>query len=491
MKRQLYSTNNFVLPRSSLITSTGSHIEHQTIPFFPFMYWPDGRPCEAVNMYFLTIAHRIHGRTLETYASELSPFIRFCFHRTLGFHSLTDGEIFQLSKDLQEERHKYRTEERVRNHNTVRTILGRCITFLFWYQRTLLSASVGHLISEEGAGGQITVVRKTYKLPNRRRTITYFEHRAMPARESREPKTPIASTVIESLEKCVDDLALRGESNPHFSRRFKSNPDMLLSHLHYMRSRRHFLIWMMKRTGLRPAELVEISTEAHEKVLVLKKILIPTMKRRRATAPLRQFPILLNDALVFHRYLIARKKFLTTLRANGKDSKTDALFLGLDGLGIKKSSLERDFSRLAVLAGFQDTQVCLSMFRHRFITLEVIAHITEFMHGTGKTRHLMTHTDYESILKRVAEKTGHGDPMSLWHYIDLAWAEMNVWGGVDKAIERWHAADDLFKQLLELQHELASAPQEVREMLSSIAATLKDILSSTSGHFMVSAQNAP
>lgn len=93
------------------------------------------------------------------------------------------------------------------------------------------------------------------------------------------------------------------------------------------------------------------------------------------------------------------------------------------------------------------------MFRHRFITYEVTAHLKEFIDKSGKSRQMMTDIDYESILKRVAVKTGHGSVQSLWHYIDLAWEELGVWGSIDKAIARLHAADQLFADLLALQHE--------------------------------------
>ena len=69
----------------------------------------------------------------------------------------------------------------------------------------------------------------------------------------------------------------------------------------------------------------------------------------------------------------------------------------------------------------------------------------------------MTDIDYESILKRVSAKTGHGSVQSLWHYIDLAWEELGVWGSTDKAIARLHAADQLFADLLALQHDIETS----------------------------------
>lgn len=91
----------------------------------------------------------------------------------------------------------------------------------------------------------------------------------------------------------------------------------------------------------------------------------------------------------------------------------------------------------------------------------------------------MTNKDYESILKRVATKTGHGSVESLWHYIDLAWKEINIWGGVDNAIARLHAADRLFEELLALKREMeVLKTPSAKDLLPTIIARLDEIIKS-------------
>ncbi|TLS17103.1 MAG: hypothetical protein FDZ72_15960 [Betaproteobacteria bacterium] len=99
-----------------------------------------------------------------------------------------------------------------------------------------------------------------------------------------------------------------------------------------------------------------------------------------------------------------------------------------------------------------------------------------------KSRQMMTTADYESILKRVSAKTGHGSVQSLWHYIDLAWEEIDVWGKVDKSIERLHAADRLHDDILAFKRDLEAldtspdtraALKDVAERLGTIIATAK------------------
>jgi len=432
-------------------------------------------------MYFMDIAHLTTGESLKSFASELSHLVRYCGDKQVPIASLNDAHIFELSKQLQEEPSSRHPTERARNKNTVRAILSRVIRFLQWYQGNFVPATATPLIGENSLSPQIRIKRLQSPTPNSNRTGTYYVHRAMPASESREPKHPIAQPVIEAIEQCVDALSAIDGQSGRFVQRYRNHPDLLRAQLDYMRSRRHFMIWLMKRAGLRPAEMVEISVNEHVNILQLKRVLIPTKKRRRDRAPLRSFPITLKDAAVFQRYLTSRTKYGEALQRAGQTMEpSDALFLGVDGSPIKKTSLERDFARLVAAAGYIDVQACFSMFRHRFITYEVIVHLKEFMASAGKTPQIMTSTDYESILKRVATKTGHGSVQSLWHYIDLAWKEIDVWGGVDRAIERLHAADRLHDDLLALKHELDSikATPATKQLIEGITAKLGAIVSS-------------
>ncbi len=89
----------------------------------------------------------------------------------------------------------------------------------------------------------------------------------------------------------------------------------------------------------------------------------------------------------------------------------------------------------------------------------------------------MTDADYRSILKRVAVKTGHGSVESLWHYIDLAWDEMDVWGNVDMALERLRATDRFYEELLDLRRDVATSriltPIQIIDLVTT---RLSDIL---------------
>jgi site-specific recombinase XerD len=435
------------------------------------MRWCNGRPCEAINMYFLDIAPLTTGDTIITYASQLSHLVRFCSHQFLPFDNLTDAYIHDFSVYLQEEPSEIIPHELARNNNTIRTILGRVFLFLEWYQDNLTPLNKQLIIGEKKSSPKIRV---NYKL-NRYNNKDYIEHSSMPPSVSTDPKRPIAQSIIENIELTIEKLSLIETQSEYSLRRYKNNIDVYKMELEYIRSRRRFMIWMMKRVGLRPSEMVGIDVNSHINILITKVILIPTKKRRRKVSPIRSFPITIRDATIFKRYLTSRSKFIEAFPVKTTDS--EALFLGNDGGNIKKTSLEKDFHRLAVLSGYQDIQACFSMFRHRFITYEVIVHFKEFMKGTGKSRQLMTDIDYRSILKRVATKTGHGSVESLWHYIDLAWDELNVWGNIDRGLERLRAVDSLYEELLELQHDInINKSEPPKKILDIMIDKLKNII---------------
>ncbi|CAN7407134.1 tyrosine-type recombinase/integrase [Duganella sp. LjRoot269] len=479
MKSQLFNVRPVDLPSSWLSASNGGRVSFEHIEHFPFMRWPDGRPCDVVNEYFIEIAHAHTGKSLVTFASQLSYLVRYCWVKGLPISALSDEHIHEFVAMLTEEKSLRPPREFARNHNTTRGILKRAIMFLLWYQKNWVLPYLPPLIGIKKSSPQIIIRRIVNKFPKKGQPKSYYTHRAMPPDVTVDPKRPIALNVIEAIERAIDELSGPESQKAAFVKRFRNRPELLSAQLNYMRSRRHFMLWLMKRTGLRPAEMFQMSVDAHKDILREKRLLIPTMKRRRENPPPRRFPITLKDSTVFHRYLVIRGGYVAILKENGfAIENLDALFLGVNGGAIKKTSLERDFSRLVVTAGFKDVRTCFSMFRHRFITYEVIVHIKEFMVESGKMRHGMGKTDYESILKRVATKTGHASAESLWNYIDLAWEEIGVWGSIDKALLRIHAADRLFEDLLELKSDLGRKKglAATKKVVAEVLARLESIL---------------
>ncbi len=469
------------IPHYVIPGSNRQHVKHLILPSLPFIFWPNGKPCIAVNIYLMQKAQESTGNSAMTYASELSHIVRFCGHHETAFEALTDACLWTFSYQLQTELSRYHATEWARNNNTVRRILGKTITFLFWYQKHLLLPAHTPLISTSEQSPQIRVK----EVFNRHSRKNYFYHASMPPSESTEPKGVLPITVIEDIERAIEQLSRLDNVKEATLRRYDGNRDLLKAELEYIRARRRFMVWIMKRTGLRLSEMTSISLADHVNILKTKTLIIPTRKRRKFIAPKRAFPITLKGAGTVKRYLLARDKFVIFLKQQDKRYQdVQQLFLTRTGTVIENNSIKKDFNRLVKVAGYKETKACLSMFRHRFITYEVIAHLKAFISNHEKSRQMMTDSDYRSILKRVATKTGHGSVDSLWHYIDLAWNELDIWGNVDRALKRLHATDDLYSELLDLRHELNVNPSltaaqvidQVTERLSKILIDAKQAM---------------
>jgi hypothetical protein len=176
-------------------------------------------------MYFLDIAHEVSGDSLRSYAAELSHLIRYCGKKPIDIDSLTDYHIHELSTQLQEEKSRRNPLERARNDNTVRAILSRVIRFLLWYQENIMLLLRTPLIGEQCVSPQITVKRnKNDRIRAKSRRIEYYyTHSSMPTAESREPKRPIALSVIEDIQRCVNRQSVLEERSARFVQRYRND----------------------------------------------------------------------------------------------------------------------------------------------------------------------------------------------------------------------------------------------------------------------------
>lgn len=340
--RQLFAMHEQVdLPITVLRTFNSTRIHRQILHRFPFVRWPSGYPCEPVNGYLLDSAPGVTGDTLKTYAAELSPLIRYCASQGIGFQELDDTHFCSFSESLQTERSVNRPSGRARCNNTVRRILSRAIAFLHWYSVHFLSCSEAPLVGEMASAPRI-VVRRHHNRHGSRQGRDYFAHRAMPSPNSREPKHPLSQCIIEDVEQMIETLSDRELQKARPAQRSAKRSDRFGAQVEYVRARRRFMVWIMKRTGLRPAEMTELPLSENAVVLRTQRLVIPTKKRRRHVAPLRRLPVTLKDAAIFQGYLVAREKYIRQLREIDPTYRPpDALFLAVTGDRVKKTSLEK------------------------------------------------------------------------------------------------------------------------------------------------------
>jgi site-specific recombinase XerD len=474
--KQLYQAHkDLEIPRTVLETTNSKRVYHNKYETFPFVVWPNRKPCLAINAYFLVQTH-VTGATLKTYANQLSHIIRYCYEKNISFDELKDSDMFEFSEKLQGETSPLSITLPARNRNTTRQIINRTLAFLLWLNKTYLRNHEVPLIAEKGSGAQITIRYHRNHHKKKGYNDIYVSHPCMPTKDSPETVRPIPLSVIQKLEQHTEDISLI-ENQSEMTKRRETDQQHFTRKLEYLRARRRFMIWLLRRTGLRPDELASMTETENSNVLQTKLLIIKTAKRRKKVTPKRQFQITTKDALIVKRYLSNRDTWLNHLVATKRlEAKESALFLSENGKAISKESLTRDFARLVEGIGLSDTKTCLSMFRHRFITYEVIAYLTEFMDNTNKSKILMTDEDYRGILRKVTDKTGHGSPESLWQYIDLAWEEMNVWSSAEKKLEQSRAVEQIHSEILDLKSNIRTQTLSNKQLLSIVDDKLTELL---------------
>lgn len=442
----------FCLTNASVTTHFSSDkkpkVVERSLEHLALIDWPNGKPCFLVNEWLIHIGKKSTGNTVGTYASQVSFVVRFCYEKKIGFFELTDDHIYDLRDELVNEIKT--TGERKRNNNTVRDILDRTITFLAWAQNnTTNDLPLNHfLVGEAHTSPSITVNKSKNKKTGR----NYYEHDSMPPEEVPESvKLPITDYAIDCLKNRVNiDL-------------HRDTDDKLRS---YIYERRMFCLWMLQRFGMRPSELTNYSVLSNSDFTNMKKITLPTMKRRRLIPVPRTIPISSSDALRIGRYMDARAEYITDCPTELVNGLSDTLLITAGHTKLTAPTLTKEFYRLKTNAGLHDQRICMSMFRHRFITREVLTALKEFMAKHNLSRDLMTEGATFSILKRISTKTGHSDPMSLMPYVSIAWAAMDIWQTIDDAIDALHAADHIMSDLNEMYHIMAS--QKFKNIENSI-----------------------
>lgn len=431
-------------------------VHYQKLPVAAFVRWPNNKPCLAINAYLLDQAHRWTGDSVVTEANKLVELVRYCAHgradqNPCDFGDLSDADVARLILKLCTDVYMDDASERVRNNNTVRAIMQSCFRFLHWFQETLYMKPFPLIGDRRIGAGIVTEVKKN---PHSNRT--FFDHRYLPPTNTQDPKLPISSRMIEDIEAVIEELH-GAESYPEPAvRRFAGDGALFDAYRTYITARRDFMLSMMERTGLRPAELAGMSLKANMASTLGQQpcLVLPTLKRRRLNPPLRNFPINNDFALRVRGYARARREWLEVCQQHNPSLlDDDAMFLSAEpgkyGQAVGNTALEKDFENLCRRAGYAGSHACLSMFRHRFITLEVRLHLKEL----GKSKTELDKQDYRMVLEKVREKTGHKSIESLWNYIDLAYEMDGAWEPVIQAQEQMQGADQLRYELRQLQRE--------------------------------------
>lgn len=393
--------------------------------------WPDGVPCSLVEIYLVSrfrrgASVREDGGSLRPTIAKLSHLIRHCRRIKKDFWELDDEDIYQLIVALMEEMKPAAPMVRVRDNNTVRSIITAAVEFLLWLQGEMLMG-----VKLIGAGPEyriLLVERKVFDSRRNRHIVQLLYHR-LPPRDTKEPKRPISREKRNLIWQAIGQLAGADLVLPPWARG-SNNAEMLAS---YLKVRRELLLELLEATGARPGELSRLSVSDNEDCYKTQELVLITLKRRRHF----ERKIKLQPGVAMRLTVFLKKHRDTLLRAirvtGAKPEPKDRVFLGVSGLPISERSMVSEFSRITKAAGLSEYQSCMSMFRHRYITKQVAIHLGIYLSENNKAKELMTDGDYRTILKKVATTTGHGSESSLLHYLDLAWEELATTDQVTKA----------------------------------------------------------
>jgi integrase len=418
--------------------------------------WPDGFPCIPAEMYMAdrTAALTLRsgdGGSAKVLASGLSQLIRLSWRSGRQLFELEDSDIARFVDYLRKEAKVGDSRKTKRNRNTINYRVAQWLEFLIWLQDTIYLDRV--IVGTRDQGPQITCVESSFfdRRGQQRGRLTW----AWPlAGDIPDPKRPISSELRNRLWDAAAELASVDSYSDRYKARF--SPAELLAELLYLRKRRELMLSLLEATGCRPGELARLLVSLNRNLTKEGKIVLVTLKRK--VDPLRKVPLEGGICIKFDAFVMKyRQLLLERLASRGvKPAHDDAVFLcSKKGTPLSERTLTKEFQRLAATAHV-DERACLSMFRHRFITMMVSIHLREFIErNPGKTRGLMTDADYLSILKRVATFTGHANPSSLMHYLDLAWEELGTFDYVQPAFDLVCGVDGAIRDLRTMADEIS------------------------------------
>lgn len=385
--------------------------------------WPDGSPCLPVEAYLLRISRTVSvreddGGTLKVYCSSLIQLLNYCWHSGHSLFSLSTDDLRDLAFQLLNSNIcLWRTRDL--NPRGVNRTLSHIVEFFDWLYEagfcpdrivgpssTLSKIKLVEDAAGKGRPSHNSRLRFPYKIPE----------------VSHLGKRPLRDAERSALWEAVESL---DHTNWNRSKLFSD----------YLLHRRRLTLDLLEATGARPGELCALRISDISNGLSEGRLKIVTLKTRNHRDPLRSIPIPIALSM---RITVFMETFRNALISSLKqafphvESEDILLLSSRDGKPLTRASFTKDFQRI-VDASSLSNRVCMGMYRHRFITRMVALHLKHFLEDApGKTRALITESDYRSILRRVMSFTGHKHESSLLHYVSWAWEEIGVFSKLDR-----------------------------------------------------------
>jgi len=431
-----------------------SHTTHsgpilKKCPKLPVVYWPDGRVCFPVTMWLIECSRNRRashsasrrGSTSTTDASLISLFVRYMANSAIEFENMSDDHMFHWANQLAAERDLSNSLLPRRHTTQIGRIMRKAIQFLLWYQDSFLQHR--SLIGRD-IGCQVRITEE-HGRSRKGHAFQYMQHRAIPKNSVPNDVKPIGHAQITKLYDAIR----------HSTRNA------------YVRSRRRHTLRILEAVGGRRLEISQITVDDVRKAFATEMLVIKSVKRSDGKS--RQVPVDRSwIAPVIDFIETQRKRLVNDLIRDGViEADPGFLFLGIRGHVISEETITKEVTTLARLADISE-KACPHMFRHRFITIQVAYRLKEYIDQELPMD--VAHT----ILTKVAELTGHRDPMSLWRYIDLGFDELKVWDTAERVLRFRARAEGTLRQLETLLQETEgcfsqSALTQAMDLLRNVA----------------------
>lgn len=377
------SSKEFYLPGYDKLRRS----ERWAAPEMRVMYWPDGCICWQLNVYFLHLRRSNSAiSTINTYASELSLFVRFLFESEVVIEEVCDDVLVSFSDWL--------IKRKKSSGNHINRILLRVISCLEWYQTLLVGK---RLVGSLGQGAQVTISLRSLKSKQGVVRVRTQHHAMVPASIPRTVR-PISSNAISAL---LDSCEWTAKTN-------------------FRRSRDRCMLVLLADTGIRREELTWIRVSDIVGASADRKLPVRTSKRKGN--PYRLIPISDETFRMLLEYIdVTRSIQIRRLKRRKIGFKDlDWLFCTREGFKMAPSTVSQLFSDLRAEAGLTE-RVSAHMLRHRYITLQVMARLRSLSsRGSIGVEALTT------VLSKVASLSGHSSLDSMWRYVDWAYEELEV-----------------------------------------------------------------
>lgn len=400
---------------ASPLTRTQHHyVTYANYRLLPLMYWPNGTPCHLVNLWLMEIASTSTGKeSAKTNAVLITHFIRFCFTRNISFYEFSDAYFKIFKNDLQNELKlgKSQIPTRARAGSQVLSIQHTCLRFLLWVQQNHPPHDQLPIIGTSIEQPRLTIEwRHTYH-----NTLYLWHADLVQPTTAINDKFPMPEKHIAKLRTVVYQRYHKAISRETPGKQLNLH---IINTLKYLYSRRMFTINMMTNFGLRPEELQEMPIDENSNIISTLTVCLPT-KKTRASKAVRRLKINMGLAISLQSYFDDRAEFVSHITTTSSSTlRTSATLLGKNGSPLNKASLTKEFDRLCDDAGLSDRKVCLSMFRHRFISREVKSELLLRFRKNPELMGELSSSLKESVARTVIAKTGHLRPKSIWTYVD-------------------------------------------------------------------------